>query len=100
MNRVFEKKRLSVVVMALALMILFVIVLFCDLKEAQGHSNSKKTVTSVYINEGDSLWSIASRFYSDECGDMDDYIDEICDTNHLTSSTIHAGNYLIIPYYY
>lgn len=58
-----------------------------------------KVVDSVKIEEGDSLWSIASRYYSDDCKGMKQYINEIKETNHLSSDTLHTGGYLIVPYY-
>lgn len=58
-----------------------------------------KQVTSVQIQQGDTLWSIASRYFSDEYRDVNDYIDEIMISNGLESDTIHAGNYIIVPYF-
>ncbi len=58
-----------------------------------------KTITCVQIEAGDTLWSIANSYYSEECGSMEDYIQEIKKSNGLKSNTIHRGAYLIIPYY-
>lgn len=59
----------------------------------------EKTVTSVKIEKGDSLWSIASHYFTDEYKDMNVYIEEIKFSNGLTSDTIHEGRYIIVPYY-
>lgn len=59
----------------------------------------RKTVTSVKIEKGDSLWSIAERYFSDDYNDMNTYVEEIKKSNGLTSDTIHAGCYIIVPYY-
>lgn len=59
----------------------------------------EKTVTSVKIEKGDSLWSIASRYITEEYRNMNVYIEEIKDSNGLTSDIIHEGNYIIVPYY-
>ena len=59
----------------------------------------EKTVTSVKIEKGDSLWSIASHYFTDEYKDMNVYIEEIKLSNGLTSDTIHEGRYIIVPYY-
>lgn len=67
--------------------------------EADFDSRTVKLVESVQIEKGDSLWSIAKEYYSDECGGMKQYINEIKKTNHLYSDTIHEGNYLLVPYY-
>ncbi len=59
----------------------------------------EKTVTTVKIEKGDSLWSIASQYITDEYKDMNVYIEEIKFSNGLTSDTIHEGRYIIVPYY-
>lgn len=68
--------------------------------EAAPAEPTYKYYTSVTIEAGDSLWSIAANYKTVECGDMDDYIREICKLNHIgESDAIHAGQYLTIPYY-
>lgn len=88
-------------------LILFVVVLFTVLSlffvtramAADDQPACEKTVTSVYIQPGDSLWSIAQTYYTQECGDFLDYIEEIKRSNRLKDDTIHAGAYIIVPYY-
>lgn len=67
--------------------------------KAYGNSYDDKYVVSIQIEEGDTLWGIASRYYIPECGSMKQYVKEICKTNSLKSDSIHAGNYLLIPCY-
>lgn len=59
----------------------------------------QKNVTSVMIEKGDSLWTIAETYYSDENRSMKAYIEEIKKCNHLSGNEIKEGNSLIIPYY-
>ena len=61
---------------------------------------SYKYFTSVQIEAGDSLWSLADK-YADPAhyANQDQYIAEVMSINHLTSENIYAGNYLILPYY-
>ncbi|MDF2474509.1 MAG: hypothetical protein K0R21_2291 [Anaerocolumna sp.] len=59
----------------------------------------EKTVVSIKIEEGDTLWSIASRYITEEYKDMNTYIKEIKKTNGLFEDTIHEGKYIIVPYY-
>lgn len=66
---------------------------------AQKVIEREKLVTSIRIEKGDSLWSIASRYITEENKDINAYIEEIKCSNGLTSDTIHEGRYLIIPYY-
>lgn len=58
-----------------------------------------KTAVSVQIKQGDTLWGIASEYYSEEYESLGSYIDEIMKSNGLASEEIHSGKYLIIPYY-
>lgn len=66
---------------------------------ADSLSNSRKQVTSIRIEKGDSLWSIAQEYISEEYKSVNDYIDEIKASNGLFSDTIHEGSYIIVPYY-
>ncbi|MGB8453863.1 MAG: LysM peptidoglycan-binding domain-containing protein [Anaerocolumna sp.] len=66
---------------------------------AERAATREKLVTSVKIEKGDSLWSIASQYITEEYTDMNSYIDEIMNSNGLTSDVIHEGNYIIVPYY-
>ena len=67
--------------------------------KAKGSSGRVKKLTSVYVEKGDSLWSIAEEYYTPECGNMKDYIREIRATNSLDSNTIRYGYTLLVPYY-
>lgn len=66
---------------------------------AQGSRDRVKLVTSVEIKKGDSLWSIASEYMSDEYDNINDYIDEIKKCNGITTDQIRSGNYIVVPYY-
>ncbi len=61
---------------------------------------SYKYFTSVQIQVGDTLWSLADR-YADEVhyASQEQYITEVMAINHMTDDAIYAGNYLILPYY-
>lgn len=58
-----------------------------------------KYYTSVYVSQGDSLWSIASDYWTKEYPDVSSYIEEIKQLNQISSDTIKSGTYLCIPYY-
>lgn len=85
--------------LVLAVIALVLVVALASLNRVSGQSDKTKTVASVCIQEGDSLWSIAKAYYSEECGDFREYISEIRRTNHLPNEDITAGNYLLVPYY-
>lgn len=59
----------------------------------------KKQVTSLRIEKGDTLWSIAQEYRTEEYDDINEYIDEIKASNGLFTDIIHEGNYIIVPYY-
>lgn len=66
---------------------------------AKKMTEREKTVVSVKIEKGDTLWGIASDYLTEEYKDVQSYINEIMITNGLTSDTIHEGCYIIVPYY-
>lgn len=59
-----------------------------------------KSYTSVEIQAGDSLWSIAENYTSDFKINIEDYINDIISTNNLTSKEVHAGQFIIVPEYH
>lgn len=58
-----------------------------------------KSIISVEVMSGDTLWDIAEEYYTPEFKSIKNYVDEISKTNRLSSDCIHAGTYLIIPVY-
>lgn len=66
---------------------------------ANEEMNNYKYYTSIQIQQGDSLWSIAGNYMSADYADIDEYISEVKQLNHLKSDAIHAGEYLLVPYY-
>ena len=59
-----------------------------------------KYFRSIMVYSGDTLSAISSRYIDDHYTSVQDYIDEVCEMNHLQDADdIHAGDYLIIPYY-
>jgi hypothetical protein len=66
---------------------------------AQRNSDRIKLVTCIEIQKGDTLWKIASDYMSEDYDNINDYIEEIKNSNGLLTDEIHAGNYIIVPYY-
>lgn len=58
-----------------------------------------KYYTSIEVNYGESLWSIAEAHLGSEYASVDDYIHEVMKINHLKDEYVSAGQYLVIPYY-
>ena len=61
---------------------------------------SYKYFTSIQVEAGDTLWSIAEE-YADELhySSNKEYINEVKMINKLRSDEIVSGQYLVIPYY-
>lgn len=95
-----EKKLTLILIGVFAICI--IVLSFCIISTkvtAENTTFREKLVTSVKIEKGDSLWSIASEYITDEYTDMNTYINEIKKSNGLISDIIHEDCYLIIPYY-
>ena len=58
-----------------------------------------KYYTSVQIEPGDSLWSIAETYRTAEYTDIPAYIEEVKEINHLSSDYLQAGRKLCVPYF-
>lgn len=58
-----------------------------------------KYYTSIQVENGDTLWSIADQYMTGCDMDKQSYIDEVCQLNHLSDDQIHSGDYLIVAYY-
>jgi len=81
---------------------LFLIVLFILPEKTASANNTpcgSYTITSVQIEEGDSLWSIAKEHYTEEFDSITNYIAEIKRMNGLSSDTVYAGSYVLVPQY-
>ena len=81
---------------------LFLIVLFFLPERTASADNTAAgtyTIISVQIEEGDSLWSIAKEHYSEEFTSLNSYIAELKRMNGLTSDTVYAGSYILVPQY-
>jgi len=95
-----DKNRTTILIgLILVLSIILSLSIITTKVTAERALEREKTVTSVKIEKGDSLWSIASHYFTDEYKDMNVYIEEIKLSNGLTSDTIHEGRYIIVPYY-
>lgn len=95
-----NKKRVWIVGVGVLLILILLSVSFITKTVTAQNSNMRtKLVASVEIQKGDTLWSIAADYITDEYNDMNEYIKEIKASNGLVSDEIHAGNYIIVPYY-
>ena len=90
-------KKLLVVLLAGAVMI--IVLTSHNAAQAEESADASKRYTSVSIQPGDSLWSIASIYADGHYSSIQDYIDEVKFINNMDGDTIYAYEYLLIPYY-
>ena len=58
-----------------------------------------KYYTSIRIEYGDTLWKIADEYINGFHISKEKYIEEICKLNNISEDEIHAGDYIVVPYY-
>lgn len=67
--------------------------------QKNARSSAHKYYTSIQIAEGSTLRTIAEEYISEEYSDTGSYIYEVMQINALNEEKIHAGQFLIVPYY-
>lgn len=97
------KRRMFIALLTVTLLVIGVLIgsnlLDSSRSEAENSKPSYKYYTSVQVESGDSLWSIADKYASSEYVDRDSYMKELLAMNHLSDTTIHSGQYLTVAYY-
>ena len=66
---------------------------------AKEESGATPYYKSVQIQEGDSLWGLASQYKDGSSMSTHEYVDQLRQMNGLKKDTIHAGQYLTVVYY-
>jgi len=66
--------------------------------KADAEGLSEKEIAAVYIEAGDTLWSISEKFAGDRI-DIRQLVDEIIKYNNLKSSIIKPGQLIYVPLY-
>ena len=85
----------------LGVIFLFSMIFFGAIVSAKNDKDAAplyKYYTSIQINKGDTLWKIAGEYCHDS-DQMNAYVKELKQINHLNSDEIHAGYYLTVIYY-
>ena len=79
---------------------LIISIMFGSIKtQAASTETSYKYYTNIRIESGDTLWDIAGEYVTDEYNDRNEYMNEVCTINHISADEIHAGQYIVVPYY-
>lgn len=90
---------LAVILMSLAIILGSTFLSSYRSNAASNENTLYKYYTSIQVQAGDTLWSIAQQYAPSSEISQQDYVDEIISMNHLQGDTIHAGDYLTISYY-
>lgn len=80
-----------------------VTVLFSSLYTSAHNNRTEEPVNfkyykSIVVESGDSLWSIAEEYMTEDSLSIEEYINVLKDINHLKGDRIQAGQSLVIVY--
>jgi len=95
------KAHISVICIAVIFMLLIIcsgIIIANAAVSADVKSDQNKYYTSISIEKGDTLWSIASNYVSGP-KTISNYVSELKEINHLQTDCIYQGQNLIVYYY-
>jgi cell division protein YceG involved in septum cleavage len=100
-SRAAQKRILILIALAV---ISSVIVLCCSIRAfASSRSASAslhKYYTSISVEKGDSLWSIAGDYTMDGVMSREEFIDEVCELNNISDKdSLRSGEHLVVMYY-
>ncbi len=59
----------------------------------------QKYYMSYEVQDGDTLWDLAGEYNDFSVQDSSTYIAEVRSMNHIDGDTIHAGDYIVLPYF-
>jgi cell division protein YceG involved in septum cleavage len=100
-SRAAQKRILVLIVLAI---ISSVIILCCSIRAFASSRKSAKDLhkyyTSISVEKGDSLWSIAGDYTKDGVMSREDFIDEVCELNNISDQdSLRSGEHLVVMYY-
>lgn len=87
----------------IGLLVIVIICLICNsfIVNASGKTSpiTYKYYTDVRINRGDTLWSVASQYISEEYHSIEEYMNEIMELNSMNTREVYYGERIMVPYY-
>lgn len=98
-------------VFVLSNMFVFLVIAVCifgflnQKNEIKSQANTKKSndffkyYTSIEIQPGDTITGIAKKYEIEKYDDLQTFIKEVQEMNHLDGDKISAGAYITVPYY-
>lgn len=102
--RICRIRRNSIIGIAAVLLVITGVIIGSSLLASSKASASNEDVyykyyTSIEVQPGDTLWSIADTYRNEDTEDREAYIEELVSMNNLKNETIHAGDYITVAYY-
>lgn len=102
MNRILNNnldRRRVAFIGGVVVLSLILVLLGTSVASAKDMDDTKtKYYTSITIEKGDTLWSIAEKYMYDEFESVEEYMNELANINGLKNDTLYAGNNLVIVY--
>lgn len=94
------KKRSLIMYAMMLVLAVFMVNMFGSANQVEASENivREKVVISVEVKDGDTLWGIASEYYTDEYEDVNELIDAIKKCNGI-SEHLKIGQKILVPYY-
>lgn len=89
-----KRRVIGIIIAVVFVFLMSTFLLSNNLIEAQ--ETKDKQFTSIQVQKGDTLWKIAKKYMGNEYSSVDDYIEEVCQTNHIYDGKITEDMYLVI----
>lgn len=100
MNNIMQNLPIrKLLIFAIIIAILITIITIPAVHAEEGDSSWQKYYKSIEIYSGDTLWSIAEEYMTDNYKSANEYIEEVKYMNNLKTDHITAGKCIVIPYY-
>ena len=89
------------VIVLVCVLVIFAVILIGNSIITFAEQPVHKYYTSVQLQKGDSLWSLADQYAASDRTSRAQFIDEVCELNGISEdNTLHSGEYLVVSYYY
>ena len=89
-----KRRVIGIIIAVVFVFLMSTFLLSNNLIEAQ--ETKDKQFTSIQVQKGDTLWKIAKKYMGNEYSSVDDYIEEVCQTNHIYDGKITEDMYLVV----
>ncbi len=98
----FIHNNFKMIIITISIILLIGIILFGGFsknRSVSANPSHEKYFVCIDVEEGDTLWTIADTYITEEYASVDEYVDEVKSINQLNNDKIYDGATLIVPYY-